>query len=211
MKKKKLHAEINRILDPQTDWKGIREFCDQNIEQLGDSLRINDANDEGVLYVGGRRLIRSDSDKLPSASVALKNLKNEEGLSYALFNGRQKPVGPYQIISWESPLLRPNKTVSGIPTVKCDLVAYDAKNKQLVAVEVKLNPESDDTNIQHGLLQSMAYGYLLQHSLKTDRSGLRRQVQMCLEKGATKNTKDYLRSKVLPVPWQLPRIIFESP
>jgi|GEM_PF-4533755 len=182
MNKNKLHKEINRILDPQTAVKGIKDFCDRNLNQVGKSLRVNDNKGEGVLFVGGRKLITTDNCQLPSALVNLKNLKNEVGLSYAIFNARQKPMGAYQIISWESPLVRHTSRVPGNLAVKCDLVAYDAKSKQLVAVEVKLDPENDDTNIQHGLLQSMAYAHLLQHSLKTDRSGLRHQVQRCLRK-----------------------------
>lgn len=185
MKKKKpippkLHTEINRLLHPQTAWENLRDFCDQNVEKLGDSLRINDAKNEGVLYVRGRKLIRRDGDLLPSTSVAPETLQNEEGLSYAIFNGRHQPLGSYQLVSWEAQLLRPVRRVAGFLKVKCDLVAYDAIAKQLVAVEVKLNPESDDTSLQHGLLQSMAYGHLLRHSWETNRSGLERQLQTCL-------------------------------
>ena len=209
--KTELHKEINRILDPRTAVIGIKEWSDQAIEQLGNVLRINDTDGEGVLYVGNRRLIKVNGHKLPSAQIDLKNLTHEEGLSYALFNGREKLVRrSHQIISWEAQLLRRTRKVSGIPAVECDLVAYNANKQQLVAVEVKLNPESDETNIKHGLLQSMAYGYLLRHSWKTDLAGLRMQIQKCLTKWCDQETKQLPKVKSVACALAAPKDYFQK-
>jgi hypothetical protein len=177
-----IHDEINRVLHPLYAWGGIQGFCDWNVTKLGDNLRISDDAGEGVLFINRtNNLFRTENYRLQCAAVHQRNITREVGLSYALSNGRENPVGPYQIISWEAPLLRRIRTDNDILDVKCDLVAYDATAEQLVAVEVKLNSGNDDTKIQHGLLQSMSYGYLLQHSLNANSSGLRRQVQMCLD------------------------------
>jgi len=148
---------------------------------MGQSLRINDGKGEGVLFVNrGKPTLVRFVDSLPQASVHRRNLENEVGLSYALFNARCTPIDHYQLISWEAPLLRPTKGLSEILKVKCDLIAYNAKHKKLVAVEVKLNPENDATTIQHGLLQAMTYGRILQHCLEKDRPALEQQVKKCL-------------------------------
>ncbi len=184
-----LHKEINRVLAPQTAWKNLKKSCDQNIQALGENHRIHDKNGEGVLWRNQPNRISPDGS-LPCATVDKSNLTNEEGLSYALFNSREKKLGPYQIISYESPLLRRKKKQTEILNVKCDLVAYHEKKKQLVAVEVKLNPGSKDTSLQHGILQSMLYGYLLQHSLATAPHRLSRQVQVCLNEWCLQGIKN---------------------
>lgn len=115
------------------------------------------------------------------AAVDNQNVDTEVGLSYAIFNARRRPIGGYQIISWEAPLLRRVTKLSGVFNAKCDLIAYHAKKGQLVAVEVKLRPEHDATNIQHGILQAMAYGYMLQRCLDINQCLLQQQVQRCLK------------------------------
>lgn len=177
--KSKLHDKIHRVLAPKTAWEGVKGFCDESINKLGDNIRINDEHDDGVLFVRSTGLVASE-DGWARATVSKDNLTNEEGLSYAVFNGRQKPIGTYQIIAREAPLLRPTKTLRGVPRVKCDLIAYSRRKSQLVGVEVKQDPQNDATNIQHGLLQAMAYGYILQHCFNADRDGLQRQVRKCL-------------------------------
>ncbi len=174
-----LDREIARGLD----WEGQKDLCDDNIKTLGDRWRINDDRGEGVLFAK-RALVDSD-DGLPQATVARSNLENEVGLSYALFNARDEiSVSPngYRIISWEAPLLRPTARGLGVPTVRCDLIAYNAQEKRLVAVEVKLNPENEATEIQHGFRQAMEYGHILQQCLITDERGLKQQVDNCLRR-----------------------------
>ena len=208
-----LHEKINEIIDndlaPQDALNSIRDFCDEHINNLGERLRINDIQGEGILYVGDRNMLVVDG--LPSASVDRRNLDNEEGLSYALFNGRQNPVGDYQIISYESQLLRrTNREADGILTVKCDLVAYNAIQNNTIAVEVKLDPRSRDTNLQHGMLQSMAYGYLLQHSFNINTIGFGQQVRMCLNNWCGQNDNNDLNINSVHYALAAPKQYFQE-
>ncbi len=180
MSKSNLHDEIDRVLAPETAWKSVKKFCDDNFDDIGHNSRINDKEGEGVLFVGSRRLVATKHDALPQATVNKRNLNREVGLSYAIFNGRSNQLNGYQIIAIEAPLLRRKKNLREILAVKCDLIAYKRETGQLVGVEVKLKPENDATNIQHGLLQAMAYGQILQHCFNADCDGLERQIRKCL-------------------------------
>lgn len=186
-----LHSTIKYALSPQAAWDNVREkFCDKNIDILfrHNNLRVNDIQGEGVLFKS-RNLTRFEQTEGLCASIDRTNLSREIGLSYALFNGRKKKINDYQLISWESPFLRKltERDVENSDTVSCDLVAYNAKEKTLVAVEVKINPDSEDTHLEHGLFQSMTYGHILHYIFKTAKDGLRKQAKICLERWCEQN------------------------
>lgn len=184
---KKLHSIIKHALtlSPQAGCEHVRsEFIKKNIDILiqDENFRVHDDRGEGVLYKS-RELTRFEKTERLCASVDRKNLDREVGLSYALFNGRKKQMNDDQLISYESPFLRKctrNKSPEA-DSVSCDLVAYNATEKTLVAVEVKINPDNEDTLLDHGFLQSLTYGHILHHILKTDKDGLQKQVKTCME------------------------------
>ena len=172
--------EGNGNRQPEEEWKRISDLCNERIQDLGSRWRIHDQGGQGVLFAtGGRRLI---GDPLPQALVDEENLQREVGLSYALFNARSRLELPdnCRFISWEAPLLRSTENIPRAPRVRCDLIAYDADAKTLVAVEVKFDPNQEDTNIQSGLLQAIEYGYILDCARRSHGFALEQQVQQCL-------------------------------
>lgn len=167
-----LHEAIDRaIFDSESPWEPIQQLCIGKIAERQDRWLVSGEDGNGVLYVSkrGGPDFRARVDK--------NTLRNEEGLSYALFNSRNAihPYG-YSIISYEAFLLRPKQTV------KCDLVAYSEDASSLLAVEVKQIPDSSATRIEHGLLQAMCYGYILKCCNAKDSQSLGRQIGICLEK-----------------------------
>ena len=165
----RLHQAIDQAIAREEPCESLGTFCNNAVNGLGNAWCVNREDNEGVLFSRNR----GEGPEF-QASVNEETLLNEEGLSYALFNGRLGPRNDRQIISYEAFLLRPKRTV------KCDLVAYHSEESRLVAVEVKLNPFNNATEIKHGILQAIAYGKILQRCHNDHHGQLAEQVGICL-------------------------------
>jgi|GEM_PF-4389895 hypothetical protein len=129
--------------------------------------RLHDPVRGGILWTEGRTYDQP-------ALVGCRS-KTEVTLTRAIFNSRPLRVAtkttktPQKLIlvSYEANLLRIVGGTSGdrARVVSCDLVGTIGGRK-LVPIEVKCRP-NDDTNLDHALLEGLAYGLVLAEAVKS--------------------------------------------
>ena len=145
-----------------------------------DELRVHDRNGEGILYGGRKNVMHNAKTNTMELTCSRKTFDRhrEEAFSRGLFNQKQISLGDRValLVSYEAPLLRKTTGLRG-GICKLDLVALEVAAIWAIEYKQRYGPA---TSIRYGLLEALAYGFLLASHLRDDKEGLRGQVAKCI-------------------------------
>jgi len=179
---KQIQAVLREKKDAATALKTMMEDVLVKYRNRHDDhqLRVHDKNGEGILY-GKRKYVAVNAE---TKALELKcsrkkfNEKKEEAFSRGLFNQKRLAIGGHDalLISYEAPLLR-KLSGQGGGVCKLDLVALE--EAAIWAIEYKQTSDLA-TSARYGVLEALAYGFLLALHLRDSQEGVRLQVEECI-------------------------------
>jgi len=144
-------------------------------------LRVHDKKGEGFLYGVRKNVTLNAQTNTMEISCSRKMFlrQKEEAFSRGLFNQKRLSLGGHNalLVSYEAPLLRKTSGRGG-GICKLDLVALE--ESAIWAIEYKQS-YGQATSIRYGILESLAYGFLLACHLRDNKEGLRKQVAKCID------------------------------
>jgi hypothetical protein len=142
-------------------------------------LRVHDENGEGVLFGTRKNAAVNTQTQAFELSCSSKTFveKDEEAFSRGLFNQKRVMIGKSEaiFISYEAPLLRRFRGHGG-GVCKLDLVALTADDLWAIEYKQTSNPV---TSVRFGVLEALAYGFLLALHLRDSNENMHRQIEKC--------------------------------
>jgi len=167
------HAAIEAMMNT------VREEYDARRSR--GELRVHDKDGEGVLYGERNYVMRNPQTgaMVLTCSREMISVGKEEGFSRGLFNQKQLQINDsdVRLISYEAPMLRKSSGRGG-GICKLDLVALD--DAAIWAIEYKQRP-GQVTTTRYGILEALAYGFLMACHIRDCKEAMRKQVAKCME------------------------------
>jgi hypothetical protein len=156
-----------------------REYLDKACDKR---IRVNDDSGEGVLHGKRANTCRDPETNALKLTCTRKmaERRKEEAFSRGLFNQKVIEIGSNKalLVAYEAPLFRQHEGPGG-NKCKLDLVALDST--ALWAIEYKQR-YSQVASARYGIVEALAYGFLMACHVRNSPEAMDRQVRACIEK-----------------------------
>lgn len=169
-----LSAVSNEIID-------LKNLMEKRLNDLqnADNLRVYD-QDGGILRgpIRSRKRFKLKHKLLCHERFMTKGSgKTSSEVPYmrALFNDRV--MDGYDIIAYETPLLRKKRERKDGRALSCDLLGF--KNKELCCIEVKIVPDNAATNLPYALLEGFSYAACLDWLIRNHSHEINQELSLC--------------------------------